>query len=852
MRKITFLFGLIPLFCLAQNSLPKTVSLNTGWQFTQTGKNEWRNARIPGSVQSNLIRHGVLPKPFYGANEKKIQWVEDKNWDFKKTFSVTAQQLQYDDANLFLEGLDTHADVFLNGAKILHAQNMFIGYKIPVKKLLREGKNKLYIRFYSPVQHLMPAQESSGFEYPADNDHRTEKLSIYSRKAPYHFGWDWGIRIVQMGIWKPVLLTFYDKARIDDFYVEQISVSEKKAKINNQIEVYSVEKKSIRIDVNIDYSLNGIDKQSIEKEITLNPGKNKVTIPVEIINPKRWMPVGWGKQYLYDFTAKLSINGQTIAQKSQKIGLRTVKLMQNDDEYGQSFYFEVNNIPLYAKGANYIPGETFTAQQDSAYYQQLFDNITAANMNFVRVWGGGTYESNYFYELADKKGILVWQDFIFACTTYPHDNAFLENVREEVIYNIKRIRNHASHALWCGNNEIEEGLKYWGWENRVPKFAMKQFKEGYDKIFRELLPDIVTTLDMRKNYIHGSPLIANWGRPQLFGIGDTHDWGLWYGQLPFEELNNRKTRFSSEFGFQSFPEMKTIRTFAPENQWSLESEVMKIHQKASTGNSSIKQYMKMYYRMPDNFENFVYVGLVMQGEGMKNVIEGYRRSRPYNMGTLYWQLNDSWPVVSWAGIDYYNNWKPLHYKVREVYAPLALGSELNNNQLSLFTLSDKLEDVNNLQLSVKVIDFNGNVLRQLKKNVSVKANSSQKVSTYTVSDLVSEAQKSHTAIDTRLINARGKEIARKTIYFYYPHKLDLPEISIQKQVRYADGRYTVTLWSKKLAKNVFIEIPTLGAQFTDNFFDLLPGEKRKIEITSPALKASERTPITIKHLRETY
>lgn len=848
MRKFILLFSIIPLFSLAQTKL----NLNNGWQFTQTGKNEWHDAKIPGSVQGNLIRHGVLPDPFYGTNEEKVQWVEDENWDFKKTFSLTAQQLQHDDAMLFFEGLDTHADVFLNGAKILHAQNMFIGYNISVKKLLREGKNNLYIRFYSPIQHLMPARETSGFEYPADNDHRTEKLSIYSRKTPYHFGWDWGIRIVQMGIWKPVSLTFYDKARIDDFYVKQQSVTAQKAQIENQIALFSVEKNPIKANLSIAYSLHGDNKQSIEKEIILHPGKNTVAIPIEIINPKRWMPIGWGEQYLYDFTVKLSYNGETIAQKSQKIGLRTVKLIQDDDKYGQSFYFEVNGIPFFAKGANYIPGEILISQQDSAYYQQLFDNITAANMNFIRVWGGGAYESDYFYRLADEKGIMVWQDFIFGCTTYPHDDYFLENVRQEAEYNVKRIRNHASHALWCGNNEIEEGMKYWGIENNVSSAVMDGFRKGYEKTFRELLPTIVKELDAQKSYIHGSPLANNWGHPELFGIGDTHDWGLWYGKLPFEELDNRKTRFSSEFGFQSFPEMKTIRTFAPEDQWTLESEVMTIHQKASTGNALIKTYMDMYYREPNNFEDFVYVGLVMQGEGIKSVIEGHRRNRPYSMGSLYWQLNDSWPVVSWAGIDYYNNWKPLHYKAREVYAPLALGSELKNNQLSFFTLSDKLEDVNNLQLSIKVIDFDGKVLKKWKENISAKANSSQKVKTYTISSLVSEAQKSHTVVDARLINTHGKEIARKTIYFHWANKLDLPETSIQKKITYADGKYTVTLWSKKLAKNVFIEIPTLGARFTDNFFDLLPGEKRTIEITSPKLKASEKTPITIKHLRETY
>ena len=851
-KSIIFLWiALLPCLLFSQNKV-ETLRLDEGWQFSQTGKNQWYDAEVPGSVQRDLIRHGVLPDPYFGTNENVVQWPEKEDWDFKKSFMLSEEQLNHDDALLFFEGLDTHADVFLNGSRILQSQNMFVGHKISVKNLLRKGENNLYIRFFSPITRMLPAAATAGFDYPADNDHGTPKLSVYSRKAPYQFGWDWGMRLVQMGIWKPITLTFYDKARIDDFFVKQTSVTKEKAIIDNQIEIYSVEPQPVDASITIEYGLKGESQKTVSKNIVLNPGKNVVSIPLQIDNPKRWMPVNWGKPYLYDFKAKLSFGNQTIAEKTESVGLRKVQLIQKDDETGKSFYFEVNDIPLFAKGANYIPGEILRTQQDTAYYQRLFDNITSANMNFVRVWGGGTYEDDYFYRLADEKGILVWQDFIFGCTPYPSDEAFLQNVREEVIYNVKRLRNHASLAFWCGNNEIEEGLRYWGWDKRNTPETMELWKKGYDKTFRTLIPDLLSQYDGTRSYIHGSPYNSSWGKIESFKSSDVHDWGLWHGRMPFEAMSDRLPRFASEFGFQSFPEMKTIRTFATEKDFDINSDVMKIHQKSGVGNVIIKQYMDMYFHEPKNFEDFVYLGLVMQGNGMEEAVEANRRSRPYCMGALYWQINDDWPVVSWSSIDYYNNWKAQHYRMRDVFAPLALGVKFADNKLNYYTMSDYLNDVDNLKLTIQVIDFSKGVVKELKEKVNAKANSSQIVKSIDVSSLISESDKANTVIHAWLSDAKGKIVSTKDYFFYWPNKLNLPETKVNSKIVYADGKYTVTLSSSKLAKDVFIEIPVLGARFTDNFIDLMPGEKRVIEITSPKLKASEKTPITIRHIRETY
>ena len=832
---------------------PSTIlQLNDDWEFSQTDKNEWHPAIVPGSVQRDLIRLKVLPNPYYGTNEEKVQWVENENWDFKKSFQLNKDQLDFDDALLTFEGLDTYADVYLNGSKLFYSENMFVKHERSVKSLLKVGENNLYIRFYSPIHHVMPARLTNGFEYPAGNDAREEKMSVYTRKAPYHYGWDWGMRLVQMGIWRPVHLTLFNQLRIDDFFVEQESVSESSAKLTNHIEVYNLADNVTTAKLLVSYTLGNQKEHRQENKIALTKGFNKISIPLVISNPKLWMPNGWGEQHLYNFTAQVLINNDVVAEKTQQIGLRNIRVVAEPDEHGRSFYFEVNGEPMFAKGANYIPGEIMNTLQDDKYYEQLFDNIVAANMNMIRVWGGGFYENEKFYQLADEKGILVWQDFMFGCTPYPHDDSFLENVAHEARYNVKKLRNHPSVAIWCGNNEVEESIKYWGYDKIFSKEIMEGFKEGYDKTFRDLLPGIVEEIDPNKFYLHGSPDTANWGRLESLNYGDAHYWGVWHGRQPFEVLDKNIPRFMSEFGFQSFPEMKTIRTFATPKDFDIDSEVMKSHQKSSIGNEAIKQYMDMYYNTPSNFEDFVYVGLVMQGQGMKYGLEAHRRNRPFCMGTLFWQLNDSWPVVSWSGIDYYNNWKAMHYKARDVFAPIALNVHKEEDNLNIYIMSDKLDDVSNLSLHISLIDFQGKVIKNLQTKVNAKANASEKIYSLSIEDFATPTQQENSVVSVQLIDSNKKTVAESNYFFYWPNKLNLPKTDIDKSISYADGTYTVTLKSKYLAKDVFVEIPIQGAKFSDNFFDLLPGEKKVIIITSPELKKSAKTPITIKHLRQTY
>lgn len=692
------------------NDTSEVMLLDTGWEFSQSGTEKWMPATVPGTVHQDLISHELLPNPFYGMNEKKIQWVENEDWEYRTSFIVSEEQLNRDGIQLIFEGLDTYADVYLNGSLLLKADNMFVGYTLPVKSVLRKGENHLYIYFHSPIRQTLPQYASNGFNYPADNDHHEKHLSVFSRKAPYSYGWDWGIRMVTSGVWRPVTLRFYDIATISDYHVRQLLLTDENARLSNELIVNQIVPQKIPAEVRVNVSLNGTTVTEVKQQVTLQPGINHITLPAEVTNPVRWMPNGWGTPTLYDFSAQIACGDRIVAEQSHRIGLRTIRVVNEKDKDGESFYFEVNGIPMFAKGANYIPQDALLPNVTTERYQTLFRDMKEANMNMVRIWGGGTYENNLFYDLADENGILVWQDFMFACTPYPSDPTFLKRVEAEAVYNIRRLRNHASLAMWCGNNEILEALKYWGFEKKFTPEVYQGLMHGYDKLFRELLPSMVKEFDSDRFYVHSSPYLANWGRPESWGTGDSHNWGVWYGKKPFESLDTDLPRFMSEFGFQSFPEMKTIAAFAASEDYQIESEVMNAHQKSSIGNSLIRTYMERDYIIPESFEDFVYVGLVLQGQGMRHGLEAHRRNRPYCMGTLYWQLNDSWPVVSWSSIDYYGNWKALHYQAKRAFAPVLINLIQQNDSLSVYLISDRLDTMEQMTLEMKVVDFDGKTL----------------------------------------------------------------------------------------------------------------------------------------------
>lgn len=811
---------------------PQVCTLHTNWTFCQVGDTLWSDAKVPGTVHQDLLNHNRIPNPFYGMNEEAVQWVENEDWMYRTSFVVDEQQLGRDAAVLELDGLDTYADVFLNGALILRSDNMFVGHKIEVKPVLRKGVNQLLVRFRSPVKEVLPQLQTNGFDYPASNDHSPWRTSVYTRKAPYSYGWDWGIRLATCGIWRPVRLVFSDVARIEDYYVCQDAVTQAKADVDNRLEINNVTSSTVSALLKVDYHYSDSDTKEIKKQIELRPGANTVSLPVSIENPHLWMPNGWGEPSLYKFTASLSVDGVEIAKQERNVGLRTVRVVMDDDEHGKSFYFVVNGKPMFAKGANFIPDDALLPNVTQERYKRIFEDVKAANMNMLRVWGGGIYEDDEFYDEADRNGILIWQDFMFACSSYPHDPLFVGRVESEAEYNIKRLRGHASLAMWCGNNEIYEAMRYWGWQRKYSAEAFAEMERGYNVLFRELLPQMVERLDGTRFYIHSSPYEANWGRPDSWKTGDSHNWGTWHGRKPFESFDTDVPRFMSEYGFQAFPEMKTIRTFAEEKDFELESPVMNAHQKADIGNALIKQTMGLYYKVPEKFEDLVYVGLVLQGQGMRHGIEAHRRNRPYCMGSLFWQLNDSWPVVSWSGIDYYGNWKALMYQSKRAFAPILINAIKEGDDLCVYLVSDELQDHDGVRLDVELMDFDGKAHGKWTQSGMLAANSSVLFMKKRAGELQGKLSAANSLLHFTLKDKNGATLADDVFYFAYPKDQKLPEANIETSVRRRGDAIEMTLKTDKLARDIFVEVPVQGVRFTDNFFDLLPGQRKKITITS--------------------
>lgn len=845
MRRLLTLF--VALLSAMTLTAQKRQPLDEGWQFCRVGDSLWRSAQVPGTVHQDLLDHGLIPDPFYGTNEALVQWVEDEDWTYRLDFDLSAEDLCHDGVRLCFDGLDTYADIWLNGHAVASVQNMFVGYAYEVKNWLKPGTNRLEVRFRSPIREVMPMRDAAGFDYPADNDHHPEKTSVYTRKAPYSYGWDMQIRLVTCGIWKPAYLEFWRDVRIEDYYVRVLQANEQEARVSRELQWEAARSGQARL--YFDYALDGKTLGRDSVDVSVEAGLQTQVLEQVIRKPKLWMPHGWGEATLYDFTAQIrwlepmdpaaSFETKPVDRR-ERVGLREVKLVQDPDSVGVSFYFQVNGRPLFAKGANMMPGDALLPRMDAARYRRVVDDALAAGFNMIRHWGGGIYESDDFYELADESGLLVWQDFLFGCTTYPADSAFLANVRAEAEYNLRRLRRHPCLVLWCGNNEVEEGIKYWGWKRRFSPYpgVYEQMQADYDRLFRELLPEVVAELDPQRPYLHGSPLSANWGRPDSWTQGDAHNWGLWYGQKPFESMDNDRFRFVSEYGFQAFPEMKTVTSFATEADYDLNSEVMRTHQKASTGNGLIKKYLEMYYPVPEDFPTFVYAVQVLQGQGMRDVVEAHRRHRPYCMGSLYWQFNEAWPTVSWASVDYYGNWKALHYQMRRAYAPEVVIWHEQAGLIQFYAASDRLEDRSRVRVTVQTLDSEGKVLHTWKRRIRFEANSTVPVFALTVDELLGGRPAEEVLIRTRFETHEGADWEHLGA-LVKPKQMSVPRADIRMQVEATEGCWTVTLESETLARDVFLEIPLQGLRYSDNFFDLYPGEPRVIVLKDERLPATE-------------
>lgn len=801
-KVFVFLSCLNCFFIFGQTSYRNLSTEN--WTYNKQNEVKKHIASIPGTVHTDLFQNGLIPDPFFGTNEKELQWIENEVWEYETYFTLSESELKNENIDLEFECLDTYASVYLNGKVVLEADNMFRKWIISAKSHLKIGNNHLKVVFHSAVQKGKEEAKKLSYTLP-------EKERVFIRKAQYQFGWDWGPRFVTAGIWKNVHLKFWNSAKIENIKYTQIELNDQKAILEFTTDVSVFKEKSIKLKIN-------------EKSATFNlkKGKNKIKMQYEIANPKLWWSNDLGEANLYSFTFEISQKNQLMDSKKLHIGLRTIELVQEKDQFGSSFYFKLNGKPVFMKGANVVPPDSFLSRVSDSTYFSLVENAKKANMNMLRVWGGGVYFDDAFYEACDANGILVWQDFMFACAMYPGDEKFVQNVRQEVIDNVNRLQNHPSIAIWCGNNENDEGWHNWGWQKQFnySKADSTKIWNDYKKVFHEMIPQTLDSLlPKEKNIYWSSSPSKGWGRKESLTQGDVHYWGVWWGKEPFEIYEKKVGRFISEYGFQGMPNLGTLQKSMAQEDLNFTSEAFRNHQKHPTGFETIKEYMERDYVVPKDFEDYLYVSQLLQARGMKIAIEAHRRAKPYCMGTLYWQLNDCWPVTSWSSLDYYGNWKAFHYQSKRSFENLMLSITEENEKFKVYLVNDNLESFSG-KMELELISFDGKLIWKTSKEITIEENLSK-----IVYELLKEDLKS---FDLQQSVLKVKFNGVQSQYFFVKPKalkLQKPTIQIKKL-----NDFMIEISSDVLAKDIFLSSEN-EVFFEDNYFDVLPNEKRIINVS---------------------
>ncbi len=628
------------------------------WEFKKVGSQTWYPAKIPGVVHTNLIANNLIEDPYWENNETKQQWIENEDWHYRTKFNITADQLSNQNIEIDFKGLDTYANVYLNKELIIEANNMFRSWRADVKSLLSVGQNSLEVIFKSPLKQNRNAVKNSPYQLPSGCETGDLQVGSYTRKAAYHFGWDWGPRFVTAGIWRAVQLNFWNSARITDLNCQTLSITDSLAVVIQEVSIEATEL--------INKCVLELNDKSLT--INLNEGINTIVDTLFVQQPKLWWTNGLGEAHLYDFSVNLSVRNHLIDSSKIKYGIRTIQLITEKDSIGTSFYFKLNGRPVFMKGANYIPQDLFLPTVTNERYLKLIQQVRDANMNMLRVWGGGIYENDIFYDLCDQNGILVWQDFMFAGSLYPNNEFFRQNVKSEVEENILRLRHHPCIALWCGNNEIEVAWHNWGWQKQFnySRQDSANIWNNYKRIFHQIIPDAIGSIHPQGNYTSTSPL-SNWGTTENFNHNSMHYWGVWHGKEDFDAFNHNIGRFMVEYGFQSFPSMSSLKSIANDSSLYLESEVMQNRQKSYIGNGMILQQIEKYFNSPANFIDFVKLSQKTQALAYQKAIKAHLDNRPHCMGTLFWQLNDCWPGPSWSVIEYDGTEKEVYSTVKSLF-----------------------------------------------------------------------------------------------------------------------------------------------------------------------------------------
>lgn len=814
------------------------------------------SVQIPGSVLSCLIEEKAIADPYFRQNEYDIRELFWQDYWFEREFEVEERILDEEQVELVCYGLDTLTEIYINGRFVKKTANMHRTWRIPVKKYLHSGENTIQIRFLSTLRYIE--------NYQADEN---KKITIaasgailgnqYIRKAHSMFGWDWGAQLPDAGIFRDIQLEAYSQARLAEVCYTQnhdnVSISSDGKSVQGIVK--------LEVEPVIEYCGSQMDFQGSIEVTLYNPDGVMIAkrtcaeaqkLHFEITNPKLWWPNGFGMHPLYQVETSLYIGEMPVETRIDRIGLRTFTVSRDKDTWGEEFAFMVNGIKFFAMGADYIPEDCVYSRITKERLEYLIKSSVRANYNCLRVWGGGYYPSDTFYDLCDEYGLVVWQDLMYACNVYDVTQEFEENIIAETIDNVKRIRHHASLGLWCGNNELESAWMYWGdYQTQTP-----YLRADYIRQFEYILPKALKSADDKTFFWPSSPSSGGcFDEPGDENRGDTHYWDVWHGQKPFSDYQKYFFRFCSEFGFQSFPSWKTVYSYTNPEDRNIFSQVMESHQKNDSANGKMLYYLSENFHYPKNFESLLYTTQLLQAVAIKSGVEHWRRNRGRCMGAIYWQINDNWPVASWSSIDYYGRWKALHYMAGNFFKPVAgslvriadKDSGVRNggehfSGAAAFVQNESFRQVKvQVTLNLKTFDFQ--VIDSVTENIAVEPFAARKAIEADYSNLIKRQPRVLAAPSQKRVSAQydKKDIFVEAVFEYedgriqiesetlIPYKhVDLPNVKVETQVEEMAEGYRIVLRSDSYAPFVELDFADADVIFEDNYFNLTSSEKKEI------------------------
>ena len=786
----------------------QTCTLNGTWQLSAGHRSlESVDMQIPGTVLSGLLAAGKIKDPFYRTNEDATRALFWKDYVFTRTFDVDEELLAQQHIVLVCEGLDTLAEISINGTFLAKTDNMHRTWKFQAKKLLHPGKNEIQIVFRSVLRFIedYPYEAHKKINYIPCGSMKGNQLL---RKAHSMFGWDWGPQTIDAGIFRDIYLQGYSHARIEDIRIHQQHA--KNVSVQTSITLSeSVPGQKLCVELSED----GADKP-LQTKLCKTNADGVAAVDFVIENPKLWWPNDYGDQPLYIVrTTLLDEDGTSLESITRRIGLRTLTISQEKDEWGNEFAFCVNGVKIFTRGGNYIPDDCLYTRITEKKLDYILESCRRAHFNCVRVWGGGYYPSDAFYDLCDEKGLIVWQDLMYACNVYDVTDAFAENCRQETYDNVRRLRHHASLGLWCGNNEIESAWDHWGdFQKETP-----YLRADYIRLFEEVLPKAVQEADGETFYWHSSPSCGGcFDNPDDASRGDTHYWDVWHGQKPFTDYRKYFFRFCSEFGFQSFPCAKTVNSFTLEDDRNIFSRVMESHQKNDAANGKMLYYLSENLRYPKDLTHLLYASQVLQGMAIKYGVDHWRRNRGRCMGTLYWQINDDWPAPSWSSIDYFGRWKALHYMAQKFYAPHAVSMTLEDHRCHVYFSNESFETTE-YSLTLSIRDLSGNVLETYETKGNSPAFSA--IETAVVDICSWEDQKDDVFLEA-VIHTKDQKVL-KDVETLVPYKyLNLKNPVISTEAKETNDAFILHISSDCFAPFVALDFDDADVIFSDNFFHL--------------------------------